>query len=82
MGRDIIHQNAKLFLDDSYGRGGFLYSFFDGLAAQVGGDWVALAAEGEGSGLGDLALVAVEEGSAEFLRGNGTGGGSSVCQPC
>ena len=39
---------------------------FDGLTTEVGGYAVAVAAEGEGGGFGDLALVAVEEGVAEF----------------
>jgi len=51
---------------------------FDGLAAQVGGDTVAVSAEGEGGGLGDLALVTVEEGLTQFKRVGGTGGGGGV----
>ena len=51
---------------------------FDRLAAQIGGDTVAVAAEGEGSGLGYLAPVAVEESLAQFLGVGGTGGGGGV----
>jgi len=51
---------------------------FDGLAAQVGWDTVPVSAEGESRGLGDLALVTVEEGLAQFKRVDGTGGEGGV----
>jgi hypothetical protein len=50
----------------------------DGLTTEIGGDAVAVAAEGEGGGFGDLALVAVEEGVAEFGGVQGAGGGGWV----
>ena len=50
----------------------------DDLAAQVGGDAVAVAVEGKGGGLGDLARLAVEESLAQFLGVDRAGGGSGV----
>jgi hypothetical protein len=50
----------------------------DGLTAQVGGDAVAVVVEGEGSGLGDLAGSAMEEGLTQLCGVDGTGGGGRV----
>jgi hypothetical protein len=50
----------------------------DGLAAEVGRDAIAVGAEGEGSGLGDLTLVAVEKGLAQFLGVSRAGGRSGI----
>jgi len=50
----------------------------DGLAAQVGGDAVAVVVKGKGGRLGDLASSAVEEGLTEFFRVSGAGSGSGV----
>jgi hypothetical protein len=41
-------------------------------------DAIAVSAEGEGSGLGHLALIAMEEGLAQCLRIGGASGGSGV----
>ena len=50
----------------------------DPLAAQVSGNRVAIAVEGNGGRLVDFALGAVEESLAQLLRVGGAGGGSGV----
>jgi hypothetical protein len=50
----------------------------DGLAAQVSRDAVAVVVEGEGGGLGDLALIAVKECLAKLCGVDGTGGSGGV----
>jgi hypothetical protein len=51
---------------------------FDGLAAEVVGDAIAVVMEGEGSGLGDLARSAVKEGLTKLCGVDGAGGGGRV----
>ena len=46
---------------------------FDPLAAQVSGNSIAIAVEGNGGRLVDFAFVAVEESLAQFLRVGGAG---------
>ena len=48
---------------------------FNRLAAEVSGDAVAVALEGEGGGFGDLALVPMEESLAEGGGVNRPGSG-------
>jgi hypothetical protein len=51
---------------------------FDGLAAQISGDLVAVALEREGGGFGDVAPGVVEEGLAELRRIDRPGAGGGV----
>ena len=50
----------------------------DGLAAQVGGNAIAVVVEGKGGSFGDLARSAVEKGLTKLLGVDGAGGGSGV----
>ncbi len=55
-----------------------IVAYLDALAAQIGRNGVAIAGEGDGSRLGDLAVDAVEEGLAKVLGVDGAGGRGGI----
>lgn len=55
-----------------------IVAYLNALAAQIGRNGVAIAGEGDGSRLGDLAVGAVEEGLAKVLGVDGAGGGGGI----